>query len=58
MDWMSLNGFIFGEDFKSIEKVENDPEKKYAKVQMKETTFKSVNGLEFGDKKVQFVPHK
>ena len=32
MDWMSLNGFIFGEDFKSIEKVENDPEKKYAKV--------------------------
>ena len=36
--------------------MDNDPEKKFAKVEMKESTFHSINGLEFRDHKVEFIP--
>ena len=53
---MAESGFICEEDFKNVEKLENDPENKHVKVEMKDTTFKSVNGMEYGGKKVEFVP--
>mgnify|MGYP000616230199 CR=1 FL=1 len=54
--WMTESGFIFDEDFKNVEKLENDPENKHVKVQMKDTTFNSINGMEYDGKKVHFMP--
>ena len=53
---MTESGFIFDEDFKNVEKLENDPDNKHVKVQMKDTTFNSINGMEYDGKKVHFMP--
>ena len=49
---MIENGFNVDQDFKSIEKLENDPQKKYVKIEMKESTFNSINGVVFDGKPV------
>ena len=33
--WMYTNGFIFQQDFKNVQRILNDPEKKYVKIEMK-----------------------
>lgn len=54
--WMIEHGFNADEDFRSIEKLENDPEKRFVKVEMKETAFAAINGLPFAERPVEFTP--
>jgi hypothetical protein len=49
---MVEHGFNAQEDFRNIEKMENDPERRFAKVEMKETAFAAMNGLPFGERTV------
>ena len=53
---MTEHGLVYESDFKNIEKIENDVEKKYVKIEMRESTFKSINGLEFEGRKIEFIP--
>lgn len=55
-NWMTDNGFNAEEDYRNIEKIENDLEKRFAKVEMKESVFSVVNGLMNGERPVEFLP--
>lgn len=44
------------EDYKQIEKLENDPDKKYVKFELRANHYGTVNGLEYNGNKIELTP--